>query len=328
MVLGQLVNGKWVNNWTERDEKGHFQRMSTQFRNWITADSVSGFRAEPGRYHLYISLGCPWAHRTAIIWKLKGLEKIVGLSIVDPVITEEGWAFSQKEGCIPDTVNKAKYLREIYTLATDSYTGRVTVPVLWDKQTRTIVNNESRQIIQMLNSEFDTFANAEINFYPQHLQKKIDEIIDEIYQPINNGVYRTGFASTQKAYEAAVGELFTALDYWETVLEKQNYLCGNRITSADWCLFTTLFRFDLVYYGLFKCNLKRLIDYPNLWNYCRDLYQQPGVKQMCSVAHIKQLYYAGLPEINPNRIVPLGPEINFEFPHNRKSLVDDLGRLG
>ena len=311
MTLGQLVNGKWVENWTERDENGEFQRMNTKFHHQITADGSSGFKAEPDRYHLYISLGCPWAHRTAILWQLKELKDVVGLSIVDPVISEAGWKFTTREGCILDTVNGAEYLREIYLLADKNYTGRVTVPVLWDRKTQTIVNNESLQIIKMFNSEFDNFTQAQVDFYPQQLQTKIDQAISQIYQPINNGVYRTGFALTQTVYEQAVGELFTALDYWEEILSQQRYLCGDAITLADWCMFTTLFRFDLAYHGIFKCNLKRLVDYPNLWNYCRDLYQQPKVAEVCSISQVKELYYRSIPEINPNGIVPLGPDIDF-----------------
>lgn len=311
MALGQLVNGKWIENWTE-NETGKFNRMPTKFHHWISADGSSKFKAEPGRYHLYVSLGCPWAHRTVILWQLKKLQEIVGLSIVDPVISKSGWKFTTRKGCIADTVNNAEYLQEIYTLADSNYTGRVTVPVLWDKKTQTIVNNESLQIIKMFNSQFDGFTKSEIDFYPQTLQTKIDEVIDKIYQPINNGVYRAGFASSQSAYEQAVRELFDALDGWEEVLTKQPYLCGDTITLADWCMFTTLFRFDLAYYGVFKCNLKQLRDYPNLWNYCRDLYQQPAVKEVCNQSHVRELYYAGIPEINPNRIVPLGPEINFD----------------
>ncbi len=314
MALGQLVNGVWQKDWTEHNANGQFQRMPTLFRDRVTADGSSGFKAEPDRYHLYISLGCPWAHRTALLWQLKGLAGIVGLSIVDPVISEQGWKFSHQPGCIPDTVNDASYLWQIYTLANRSYSGRVTVPVLWDKQTNTIVNNESRQIIQMFNSEFDAFAKANVNFYPEALQAEIDRTIDAIYQPINNGVYRAGFAASQSAYESAVTELFAALDRWEAVLGQQRYLCGEAITLADWCMFTTLFRFDLAYYSLFKCNLRRLIDYPNLWRYLRDLYHQPGVAEMCSVDQVKQLYFAGIPEINPNRIVPIGPEIDYSQP--------------
>jgi len=318
MALGQLVKGKWLTEWTERNETGQFQRMPIKFGNWVTADGSTGFKAEPGRYHLYVSLGCPWAHRTVLLWKLKQLEKIVGLSIVDPVISEQGWKFSDKPGCTPDGVNGADYLWQVYVKANPTYTGRVTVPVLWDRQTNTIVNNESRQIIRMFSTEFNAFASTEVDFYPKPLQEKIEQTIDVIYQPINNGVYRSGFASSQSAYEKAVTELFRALNSWEEVLDQQRYLCGNLITLADWCLFTTLFRFDLAYYGLFKCNLKRLVDYPNLWNYFRDLYQQPGVKAVCSVEHIKQLYYAGLPEINPTRIVSKGPEIDFDLPPDRE----------
>lgn len=317
MSLGQLVNGEWTKEWTERNETGQFQRMSTQFHHQITADDSSDFKAEPGRYHLYISLGCPWAHRTALLRKLKGLEDVVELSIVDPIISEQGWAFSENPGCIPDHVNGADYLWQIYVKADPSYTGRVTVPVLWDKQTNTIVNNESRQIIRMFNCEFNEFARSTVDFYPEHLQAAIEQVQDAIYQPINNGVYRSGFATSQSAYEQAVTELFQELDSWEDRLGQQRYLCGDQITLADWCLFTTLFRFDLAYHGLFKCNVKRLVNYPNLWNYLRDLYQHPGVKEICSADHVKQLYYAGLPELNPSRVVPVGPEIDFSLPHDR-----------
>lgn len=316
MTLGMLVNGKWVKEWTERDAQGKFNRMPTQFRDRITADGSSGFKTQSGRYHLYVSLGCPWAHRTAIMWKLKGLEEIISLSIVDPVISEDGWMFSDYSGCLPDFVNDARYLREVYLKANPNYTGRVTVPVLWDKLTSTIVNNESRQIIRMFDTEFYTLANLNFNFYLPDLQLVIDETIDKIYQPINNGVYRVGFANSQAAYESAVAELFQALDYWEKVLEKQKYLCGDRITEADWCMFTTLLRFDVAYYGLFKCNLRRIIDYPNLWNYLKHLYQQPGVKEVCNIDHIKRLYYVGLPQLNPTQIVPAGPLIDFEAAHH------------
>lgn len=322
-----LVDGKWVTDWTERDTQGRFNRMPTQFRNWISADGSSGFKAEPNRYHLYVSLGCPWAHRTVIMWKLKGLEEIITLSIVDPVITENGWVFSDYVGCISDPVNGAAYLREVYLKADPHYTGRVTVPVLWDKQTATIVNNESRQIIRMFDTEFAAFAKADVNFYPEDLQQDIDKTIDAIYQPINNGVYQTGFANSQAAYEEAVTELFQALDYWEEVLEAQRYLCGTQITEADWCLFTTLLRFDSAYYGLFKCNLRRLVDYPKLWNYLTDLYQQPGVKDVCNIDHIKLLYYKGLPQLNPPQIVPTGPLIDFDAPHNRDHLTSSVQNL-
>ncbi len=317
MALGQLVDGQWTTQWIERNEDGQFQRMPTQFRHWITADGAGGFPADVDRYHLYISLGCPWAHRTAILWKLKGLEPFVGLSIVDPVISEQGWRFSDYPGSIHDTANHADYLWQVYVKSNPTYTGRVTVPVLWDRHTKQIVNNESRQIIQMFNSAFNELGATTIDFYPEALRSEVDRVLDAIYQPINNGVYRSGFASSQTAYAEAVRELFQALEHWEDILGKQRYLCGEQITIADWCLFTTLFRFDLAYYGLFKCNLKRLVEFPNLWNYCRELYQYPGVAEVCSVDHVKRLYYAGLPELNPNGIIPQGPTIDYGLPHDR-----------
>lgn len=318
MALGRLIDGKWTTEWTERDDSGQFKRMPTLFHDWITADGSSGFKAEPGRYHLYVSLGCPWAHRTVLLRSLKGLQDVIGLSIVDPVISDQGWRFSAGPGCIPDSLYQSDYLWQIYVRANATYSGRVTVPVLWDRQTQTIVNNESRQIIQMLNSEFNEFAAfPEREFYPAASRVEIDRLMDTIYQPINNGVYRSGFAASQQAYQEAVTELFQALDDWDEVLGQQRYLHGDQISLADWCLFTTLFRFDLAYYGLFKCNIKRLVDYPNLWSYCRDLYQQPGIRDWCSVDHVKQLYYAGLPELNPNGIVPAGPTIDFDQPHQR-----------
>ena len=325
MALGQLINGKWITQWTERDESGQFNRMPTHFRQRITADGSSGFKTEPHRYHLYVSLGCPWAHRTVLLRSLKGLQDAISLSVVDPVVSEQGWRFSEREGCTADSLYHADYLWQIYVRASSSYTGRVTVPVLWDKQTQTIVNNESRQIIQMLNGEFNAFAvHPERDFYPKEARSQIDGVMDAIYQPINNGVYRSGFAASQSAYQGAVTELFEALDHWEEVLGQRRYLCGNQITLADWCLFTTLFRFDLAYHGLFKCNLRRLVDYSNLWGYCRDLYQQPGVGEWCSIEHVKQLYYAGLPELNPSGIMPEGPAIDYSQPHSRAALVDEL----
>ncbi|PSR15952.1 glutathione-dependent reductase [filamentous cyanobacterium CCP3] len=321
MALGRLIDGKWTTEWTERDDSGQFKRMPTLFHNWVTADGSSGFKAESGRYHLYVSLGCPWAHRTVLLRSLKGLKGAIGLSIVDPVISDQGWKFSTRFGSVPDSLYGSDYLWQLYTRAKADYTGRVTVPILWDTQTQTIVNNESRQIIQMLNSAFDAFAEfPERDFYPEARRPQIDAVMDAIYQPINNGVYRSGFAASQAAYDSAVTELFEALDQWENVLSQQRYLIGEPITLADWCLFTTLFRFDLAYHGLFKANLKRLVDYPNLWAYCRDLYQQPGVADWCSVEHVKQLYYAGLPELNPSGIVPAGPAIAYELPHDRARL--------
>ena len=317
MALGMMVDGKWTTEWTERDKTGKFNRMPTKFRHWITADGSSGFKAEAGRYHLYISLACPWAHRTLIMRQLKGLESAIGLSIVDPILTDKGWGFSDASGAIPDTVNHAQYLQDIYVKADDRYTGRITVPVLWDQQTQTIVNNESREIIRMFDTAFTLIAKPDTDFYPPALQETIDQTIDAIYMPINNGVYRSGFATSQEAYEEAVTELFENLDRWEAVLGQQRYLCGNQFTEADICLFTTLIRFDVVYYGHFKCNLKRLIDYPNLWNYLKDVYQYPGIKATCNLDHIKRHYYMSQTQVNPNRLVPKGPLINFDEPHDR-----------
>ena len=317
MGLGILKNGQWVSQKDQEDSEGKFIRPSTTFRDQITADASSGLKAEAGRYHLYISWACPWACRTAILHQLKGLQDVIGLSVVAAEIAQNSWEFGDEPGCIPDTVNGTQYLWQLYLKADPNYSGRVTVPVLWDIQNRTIVNNESREIIRMFDTEFNAFAKQNINFYPEHLQKVIDETIDTIYQPINNGVYRAGFATTQSAYDEAVTELFTALDYWEKILGNQRYLCGNEITEADWCMFTTLFRFDVVYYVHFKCNLRRIVDYPNLWNYLKELYQLPGVKETCNLDHIKRHYYKSHPQVNPTRIVPKGPLIDFDAPHNR-----------
>ncbi|PSB27247.1 glutathione S-transferase family protein [Stenomitos frigidus] len=320
MALGMMVDGKWTTEWTERDQTGKFNRMPTKFRHWITADGASGFKAEAGRYHLYISLACPWAHRTLIMRQLKGLDAAIGLSIVDPILTDKGWGFSDAPGAIPDSVNHAQSLQEIYVKGDEHYTGRITVPVLWDKQTQTIVNNESREIIRMFDTEFGAIAKPNTDFYPQALRETIDQTIDAIYMPINNGVYRSGFATSQAAYNEAVTELFENLDRWETVLGQQRYLCGSQLTEADICMFTTLLRFDAVYHGHFKCNLKRIIDYPNLWNYLKEIYQYPGIKATCNLDHIKRHYYMSQTQVNPNRIVPKGPIINFDEPHDRARL--------
>lgn len=317
MALGMMVEGKWTTDWTERDEKGQFNRMPTHFRDRVTADGSSGFKAEAGRYHLYISLACPWAHRTLIMRQLKGLDDAIGLSIVDAVLSDKGWMFSEEPGAISDSVNHAHYLQEIYLKADPKYTGRITVPVLWDKEKQTIVNNESREIIRMFDLEFGTIAKSDIDLYPQNLRETIDQTIDAIYMPINNGVYRSGFATSQSAYETAVTELFENLDRWETVLGMQQYLCGDRLTEADICLFTTLVRFDSVYHGHFKCNLKRIADYPNLWNYLKDLYQHPAIRETCNLDHIKRHYYMSQTQINPNQIVPKGPLIDFDEGHDR-----------
>jgi glutathionyl-hydroquinone reductase len=320
MGLGVLKDGKWLSEREQEDNKGQFVRPSTTFRNWIKADGSSGFAPAADRYHLYVSLACPWAHRTLIMRQLKGLNEAISISIVDPVIEEQGWEFSDAPDCIPDTINHTQALWQLYTLAEPQYSGRVTVPILWDKQTQAIVNNESREIIRMLDTEFGEIAKPNTDLYPAELQSAIDQTIETIYQPINNGVYRAGFATQQPAYEAAVTELFEALDHWENVLSQQRYLCGDRLTEADICMFTTLFRFDAVYYVHFKCNLRRIVDYPNLWGYLRDIYQTPGVKETCNLNQIKLHYYKSHPKVNPTRIVPLGPVIDFETEHGRDRL--------
>ncbi len=312
MATGMMIDGKWTNEKYEQDDKGRFKRNSTTFRERITANGASGFPAVANRYHLYVSYACPWAHRTLIMRQLKGLTDAISISVVDPLMASDGWEFSDFPGTIPDKVNDTKYLREIYALANSNYTGRVTVPILWDKQTSTIVNNESREIIRMLDTEFNEIAKNNIDLYPQELQEKIDKAIDDIYSPINNGVYKAGFAQSQFAYEEAVKELFTTLDYWEGILAKQTYLCGDQLTEADICMFTTLFRFDAVYYVHFKCNVRHIWDYPNLWNYLKRIYQHPGVKDTCNLKHIKLHYYQSHPHINPSGIVPNGPLITFE----------------
>ena len=304
--MGVMVNGAWRVGSFTTDEKGAFKRAETSFHDWITPDGASGFKAAPGRYHLYVSLACPWAHRTLIFRKLKKLEDAVSVSIVDHFMGEDGWAFSDNPGCIPDSVNGAKYLREIYLTAKPGYTGRVTVPALWDKERGTIVNNESAEIIRMFNSAFDAFGDAALDFYPEDLREEIDAINAPIYENVNNGVYRAGFATHQASHEDAVTTLFATLDGLEERLGHQRYLCGARVTEADWRLFTTLLRFDPVYHGHFKCNLRRLIDYPNLWGYTRELYQTSGVAETCNFDHIKRHYYESHETVNPTRIVPVG----------------------
>ena len=317
-----LVEGEWRTERQRQDEEGRFVRAETSFRDFVTADGSSGYRAEPGRYHLYVSWACPWAHRTAILRKLKGLEDAIGLSTVGSFMGDDGWAFYDEPGTIPDIVNGAHYLREVYIKADPYYTGRVTTPVLWDKETGTIVNNESRDIIRMFDHEFDAVPGArrEVDFCPENLREEVDRALDELYEPVNNGVYKTGFATTQEAYAEAVVRLFDALDRWEEVLGRRRYLCGDRITEADWSFFATLVRFDPVYYGHFKCNLRRVVDYTNLWGYLKDLYGQPGVAETVDFGHIKRHYYRSHESINPTRIVPKGPIMNFDEPHDRERL--------
>lgn len=317
--MGMLIEGKWMTDPPpRRDANGRFLRSETVFRDWITADGATGFKAEPGRYHLYVSLACPWAHRTLILRKLKGLEEAISLSVVDHHLGPEGWHFSGNPGAIPDTVNGKSLLREVYLEADPGYTGRVSTPVLWDKEGHTIVNNESADIIRMMDTAFHEVVGESPDFYPEPLREKVDETIRAIYNPINNGVYRAGFAHSQQAYDEAVTELFQALDHWEGVLERRRYLVGDVISEADWCLFTTLIRFDMVYFTHFKCNLRRIRDYAGLWNYLRELYQVPGVAETCDFDHIKRHYFGSHASINPTGIVPLGPaDLDFSAPHDR-----------
>jgi glutathionyl-hydroquinone reductase len=316
--MGVLVDGVWRTDWYDTKRTGgRFLREATKFRDRVTADGSSGFPAEAGRYHLYVSLACPWASRTLVFRKLKKLEEAISVSIVDPEMGDDGWVFSTGPGCIPDTVNGFTYLHQVYTAAKPDYTGRVTVPVLWDKTRRTIVNNESADVIRMLNSELDACGDPSVDFYPRELRAEIDAVNARVYENVNNGVYRSGFATSQDAYEEAWHALFDALDALEERLARQRYLCGERVTEADWRLFTTLVRFDAVYYSHFKCNRQRLVDYPNLWGYTRDLYQLPGVAETVNLDHIKRHYYRSHVTINPTRIVPLGPQIDFTVPHDR-----------
>ncbi|ENT44784.1 hypothetical protein B969_01811 [Brucella suis F5/05-4] len=322
--MGLLVDGKWHDVWYDTGStQGRFERSKAQFRNWVTQDGSAGptgeggFKAEPGRYHLYVSYACPWAHRTLIFRALKKLEKIISVSVVDFLMAEEGWTFYGTTGSTGDALYGAKRLYEIYTHADPAYSGRVTVPVLWDKQRETIVSNESAEIIRMLNHAFNEFGDATLDFYPAALRNQIDTLNDFIYPNINNGVYRAGFATTQEAYEEAFQQVVAALDALEQKLSQQRYLAGSSLTEADWRLFTTLVRFDPVYVGHFKCNHRRLADYPNLWNYTRDLYQTPGVAETVNMEHIKGHYYRSHKTINPTGIVPAGPEIEYTAAHDR-----------
>lgn len=317
--MGLLVDGEWRDQWYDTGTTGgRFERSASAFRNWVTPDGTAGpsgaggFKAEPGRYHLYVCLACPWAHRTLIFRKLKRLEDCISVSAVHWLMLEHGWTFEPGEGVIPDPVHGARYLYEVYTAADPGYSGRVTVPVLWDKQTGTIVNNESAEIIRMLNSAFDGLPGVPpLDFYPAHRREEIDALNARIYETVNNGVYRAGFATTQQAYEEAVGPLFETLDWLDRRLSEQPYLTGDAITEADWRLFTTLLRFDAVYYSHFKCNVRRIVDYPHLWPYAQDLYRQPGVADTVNFAHIKGHYYGSHRTINPTGIVPVGPSGGF-----------------
>ncbi len=324
--MGLLQDGKWVDQWYDtKSTGGHFKRKASSFRNWITTDGaagpsgVAGFKAEQDRYHLYISHACPWAHRTMIFRALKGLEDMIPVSVVNWYMRNDGWTFHDASGVIADPINGAEFMHQIYTAADPTYSGRVTVPVLWDKKQGTIVSNESSEIIRMFNTEFDGVGALAGDFYPQALRGEIDAINTRIYDTLNNGVYKSGFASTQAAYEEAVVPLFQTLDWLEGLLASNRYLTGDTLTEADWRLFTTLVRFDPVYVGHFKCNLKRIADYPNLSNYLRELYQHKGVAQTVHMDHIKHHYYASHDTVNPSGVVPLGPEMDLDAPHNRAS---------
>lgn len=322
--MGLLIDGQWHDQWYDTDKSGgRFERSQAQFRNWITADGApgphgkGGFKAEADRYHLYVAYACPWAHRTLIFRKLKGLESMISVSVVNPIMREHGWTFEPGYKVIPDPIIEAQYLHQIYTHADAFYSGRVTVPLLWDKQQNTIVSNESSDIIRMFNSAFDGIGAKAGDYYPLDLQADIDAINEHVYDRINNGVYKAGFATTQAAYEEAVIPLFEALGGLEARLDQHRYLLGDRLTEADWRLFTTLIRFDAVYVGHFKCNIRRIDDHPNLSHYVRDLYQHPGIAETVELEAIKRHYYGSHATINPHYIVPVGPALDFQKPHNR-----------
>ena len=333
--MGLLIDGVWQANEGDRAKEaaanaGRFVRHETAFRNWVTPDGRpgptghDGFAAAAGRYHLYVSLACPWAHRTLIVRALKGLEQLVPVSVTHWLMGEQGWTFASGEGVVPDPLFNSRYLHELYTRADPQYTGRVSVPVLWDQHTQTIVNNESSEIIRMFGSAFDKVGARPGDFYPADKRAQIDELNARIYDTLNNGVYKAGFAISQSAYEEAVVPLFETLDWVEERLGQARFLCGDVLTEADIRLFTTLVRFDPVYHGHFKCNLRRLIDYRNLWAYTRDIYQLPGIAETVNFLHIKRHYYQSHKSINPTGIVPLGPALDFEAPAERGKNVDQL----
>jgi putative glutathione S-transferase len=328
--MGLLINGAWQEQEPAAPKDGQFERRDSAFRNWITPDGrpgptgQDGFRAAPGRYHLYVSLACPWAHRTLIMRALKGLQEIIPVSVTHWLMAEHGWTFAAGEGVIPDPLFNSRYVYELYARADDEYSGRATVPILWDQHTQTIVNNESADIIRMLGSAFDQIGARPGDYYPQPLRTEIDAVNQRVYDTLNNGVYKSGFATTQAAYEAAVAPLFGTLDWLEDRLSQSRFLCGETLTEADIRLFTTLVRFDAVYHGHFKCNIRRIIDYRNLWAYTRDIFQLPGVAETVDLGHIKRHYYMSHRRINPTAIVPTGPVLDFEAPADRSRGVDKL----
>ncbi|MBS8241194.1 glutathione S-transferase family protein [Marinobacter lipolyticus] len=327
--MGLLVDGKWHDKWYDTDKTGgKFEREAARFRNWVTADGSpgpdgeGGFKAESGRYHLYVSMACPWAHRTLIFRKLKGLERHIPVSVVHPDMVENGWEFRLRDEQHRDHLHDFRFLHQVYTKAAPDYSGRVTVPTLWDTKKKTIASNESAEIIRMFNSAFNHLegVRADLDFYPQALRSEIDEVNARVYDTVNNGVYKAGFATAQDKYSEAYAELFRSLDWLEKRLAGQRYLVGGQLTEADWRLFTTLIRFDAVYYSHFKCNRQRIGDFPALSAYVRDLYQVPGVAETVDIDQIKRHYYVSQRTINPTQIVPEGPALDFEAPHGREAL--------
>ena len=325
--MGQLVNGKWEADGADgRKSDGKFKRTEAAFRNWVTKDGspgptgVGGFKAEPGRYHLYVAYACPWAHRTLMVRKLKKLEDVIDVSVVHPFMGKMGWSFEHDGDAQGDPLFGSKYVHELYIRGKSDYTGRASVPVLWDKERGTVASNESSEIIRMFNSEFNEWGDASVDLYPETLRAEIDAVNEGIYNNLNNGVYKCGFATSQEAYEEAFHALFDEVEGLEARLATNRYLVGDRITEADWRLFATLVRFDPVYFGHFKCNKRRIYDYPNLWNYTKELYQVPGIAETVSLDHIKRHYYGSHETVNPTRIVPVGPEIDYSTPHDRARL--------
>ncbi len=328
--MGLLVKGQWQDKWYDTDSTGgRFERSEAVYRHWVTADGKpgpkgdGGFKAEPGRYHLYASYACPWVHRVLTYRALKGLESMIDVSFVHWFMGDKGWTFqSDDAGIVGDKLMDKEFLYQVYLEAKPDFTGRVTVPILWDKQQSTIVSNESSEIIRMLNSAFDDIGATPGDYYPDEHRDAIDSINERVYNTLNNGVYKCGFATTQSAYDEAVVPLFDTLEWLESQLAQRRFLCGDQPLEADWRLLPTLLRFDLVYNGHFKCNLKRLVDYPNLWAYTRDLYQWPGISQTCNFGHAKRHYLESHESVNPHRIVPIGPEIDFNEPHGREQLTN------
>ncbi|MFW6437113.1 MAG: glutathione S-transferase family protein, partial [Halococcoides sp.] len=320
--MNMLVDGEWrTDAYQMTDEDGNFTRQQTTFHGTVEDDPGARCPAEAGRYHLYVSYACPWAHRTLLVRALKGLEETISVDVVDSYRGEDGWQFSpEREGCTTDSQYDSDYLRELYVRADPEATCRVTVPVLWDTERETIVNNESSEILRMLDTTMDRFAERDVDLYPEGYRDEVDDLIEAIYEPINNGVYRAGFAGSQSAYDRAVRELFDALGEYDDRLADRRYLAGDRLTEADICLFTTLVRFDEVYHTHFRCNRAHVTDFEHLWGYLRDLYQTPGVAETVNMSHIKDHYYRTHPDLNPKQIVPIGPDPDFEAPHDRDRL--------